>query len=193
MGIFNISKKPDSLGKYLIGIQSKILEAPELHKDFIYGEGNKLELNEFKRFISNIMAGGLFLLKSKEYLGIEDFTNGNSIYKFIFNESFQNCLPFYNSYVVNNKIEIGLFKNDLFRDGRGCLLDFLSRFHLYQDEMKTTFKDGNPYFVEDHEPVYAEEIGRMITGEKIYFKYINLLFLTKTEDAWRWPVGTQGA
>lgn len=181
MGLFKIFQKPaDSLDSYLRLIQSQILEINEFRNFVSPYEDYQNELYEFQKFITIFISGCLYLIKVKQHLKIEDFKVGDPIYKKIIQTLYSQVLPFYKSYIQNDKIIIGLFNNDLFKDDKRLIIDILARLGKYQNEIKEGFKTGNPYFIEEFETEeYDEEFNIQITGQKIYFEFIRLLFFTK--------------
>ena len=129
MGLFNFfSKKTDHLDNYLSSIQSQILDTDEFLIFKSLSEDYKNELNEFKKFIVIFIAGCLFDLKVKQHLKIDDFKANDPIHKKIFQTLYRQLIPFYKSYVQSDRIIIGLFNNDRFKDDKMLLLDIMARF-----------------------------------------------------------------
>lgn len=184
MGLFNLfGGKVDTLEEYLLSIQSQIQELPEFKNLNLSLESHQFELKEFKKFIITTLSGCLYLLKVKQHLNIEDFKSTDPIFQKIFQTTFRQNITFYKSYVQNDKIIIGLFDNSRLKNDNMFLFDMFLRFGKYEKEIKEGFETGNTYFFEEFEKEeYDEEFNIQITGRKIYFEYIKLLFLTKIDN-----------
>jgi hypothetical protein len=183
MGLFSLfQKRAEPLDNYFHLLQSQILEISEFRNFNNPNEDYLNELIEFKKFIVIFVSACLYIYKVKQHLNIDSFKVSDPIYQKIFQTLYRQVLPFYKSYVQNDKIIIGLFNNNLLEEDKMLTIDILARFGKYEEEIKEGYKTGNPFFFEEYESEDEDDdSNNQMLGGNIYFEYIRLLLLTKIE------------
>ncbi|MEP6466268.1 MAG: hypothetical protein ABJB05_08180 [Parafilimonas sp.] len=184
MGFLNFfEKRRRDLDTYLPLIQSQILNINEFQNFKISNNDYQNELYEFKKFITILIAGCLYSFKVKQHLNIKNFQIRDSIYQKIFKTVSKQAISFYKNFVQNDKLIIGLFNNEIYKNHNGVIADIMGKFGKYSNEIEESFKTNKSHWGEEYETKeYDEEYQcyYSLTG-RIYFEFIRLLFLSTIE------------